>query len=71
MPNENIENNMLLKQKAIMEVMAKKQQAQTGGNVDNENDIFDEIITRIREGSITAEDGIRQAENIENRRNER
>jgi hypothetical protein len=63
--------NPIDKQQAITQVLVKKQRAQAGGNVDYEKDRFDEIVQKIKDGAITPEKGVLEAESIENRRNER
>ena len=49
MPKEGL-NPAMQKDQAIMEIMAIKQQAQQGGNIEDEAFSFDQLILEVKEG---------------------
>jgi len=69
MPSEYL-NPIEQKDKAIVEIMAIKQQAQKGGNIEDEAFNFDQLILNVKEGVLTPEHAVEKARYMLEKRDE-
>ena len=63
-------NNNLSKSKVMKEITAIKNQMLTGGNVENEVEILNEILRQLASDEISSEEALKKAKQLASRRQE-